>query len=66
MVAAVKVTVIADKCIGSGSCEMLAPEVFEVRDDGLAHVLADDPAPELASQVAQAAEACPTRAIRII
>lgn len=61
-----KVTVIAGKCIGSGSCEMLAPEVFEVRDDGLAHVLAAEPAPELAARVAQAAEACPTRAIQTV
>ena len=61
-----KVTVIAGKCIGSGSCEMLAPEVFEVRDDGLAHVLAAEPAPELAARVAQAVEACPTRAIRAV
>lgn len=66
MVTAVKVTVIADKCIGSGSCEMLAPEVFEVRDDGLAHVLTAEPGPELDGLVAQAAAACPTRAIRTV
>ena len=45
---------------------MLAPEVFEVRDDGLAHVLAVEPDPELAARVAQAAEACPTRAIQTV
>ena len=28
-----------DKCIGSGSCELLAPEVFVVGEDGLAELL---------------------------
>ena len=55
----------ADKCIGSGNCEMLAPDVFEVRDDMVCHILADEPAPELTEDAELAVEACPTRALRI-
>ena len=58
-----KVILHVDKCIGSGSCEMLAPDVFEVRDDGLCHILLDEPGPDLIDRVDQAVEACPTRAI---
>ncbi len=55
----------ADKCIGSGNCEMLAPDVFEVRDDMLCHVLVDEPGTELAEDAELAVEACPTRALRL-
>ena len=55
----------ADKCIGSGNCEMLAPDVFEVRDDMVCHILTDEPGPELVEDAELAVEACPTRALRI-
>ena len=32
-----------DKCIGSGSCELLAPEVFVVGEDGVAELLDGTP-----------------------
>jgi ferredoxin len=54
-----------DKCIGSGSCEMLLPEVFEVGEDGLAHVLDPDPPAELSAKLNQAVESCPTTAISV-
>lgn len=33
-----KLVVDQDKCIGCGACVALAPEVFELRDDGKAQV----------------------------
>jgi ferredoxin len=60
-----KVELDVDKCIGSGSCEMLAPEVFEVREDGLAHVLDASPGSELDQKVTAAEESCPTTAISV-
>ena len=54
-----------DKCIGSGSCEMLAPEVFEVGEDGLAKLLDASPGSEMESKVRAAEESCPTRAIAV-
>jgi ferredoxin len=59
------VEVDGDKCIGSGSCEMLVPEVFEVGEDGLAHVLDPNPPGELAAKVQQAVDGCPTSAISV-
>ena len=62
----VKIKVDLDKCIGSGSCEMLAPGVFEVSDEGLCQVLAADAGSEPESRVYKAAESCPTRAISVV
>ena len=53
------------KCIGSGNCEMLAPEVFEVRDDMVCHILVEEPGPDLAEDTELAVESCPTRALRL-
>lgn len=41
------------------------PEVFEVRSDGYLYVLQDEPGPELADRVNEAAEMCPTGAITV-
>ena len=53
------------KCIGSGNCEMLAPDVFEVRDDMVCHILVEEPGPDLAEDTEMAVESCPTRALRL-
>ena len=55
----------ADKCIGSGNCEMIAPDVFEVRDDMVCHILVVEPGAELAEDAELGVESCPTRALRI-
>jgi ferredoxin len=59
-----RIDVDRDRCVGSGTCEMLAPDVFEVGDDGIVAVLrpgADDPAHETAVQ--DAVQQCPTQAL---
>ena len=60
-----KVVVHVDMCIGSGACEMLAPDVFEIGDDMKCRVLIEEPGNELHDDVEMAAGACPTRAIVI-
>lgn len=50
-------------CIGCGSCPAVAPNTFEMGDDGLAHVcteVGDDDA-----TVASARDCCPTQAISL-
>ena len=58
-----KIELIVDQCIGSGSCEMLAPTVFEVGNDGYAKVLDSSPGSELEADVKAAEASCPTSAI---
>ncbi len=58
-----KPKIIADECIGDGICEEICPEVFELRDDGLAYVINEDPDPSLRDKIDEAIEECPTSAI---
>jgi ferredoxin len=51
------------RCAASAECELICPEVFEVED--VARVKVPEPPPELADRVREAAEACPTGAIRV-
>jgi len=57
--------VIEEDCTGCGSCVEICPEVFEMGDDDLAHVIAD-PVPEGAEdKCEEACESCPADAIEI-
>ncbi|MCE5323040.1 ferredoxin [bacterium] len=58
-----KARVIEEECIGDGSCADTCPEVFEMRDDGVAHVIADPVPPEAEEKCRQACEDCPVDAI---
>ncbi|MEU2227789.1 ferredoxin [Streptomyces sp. NPDC018347] len=60
-----RVTTERDRCVGSGQCAMLSPEVFDQDDDGLVTVVREEPAEDLRAQVLQAADLCPSRAIRV-
>lgn len=52
-------------CIGDGICADICPEVFEMRDDNLSHVIDENPGEELQGKVREAADACPTAAITV-
>ncbi|MBB3086017.1 ferredoxin [Geodermatophilus sabuli] len=60
-----RVTADLERCVGSGACEALVPEVFEVGDDGVVTVLRPEPAPEEESDVREAVAQCPTRALAL-
>jgi ferredoxin len=53
------------RCVGSGTCEALAPAVFEVDDDGVLAVLHSQPAEDEVPDVRDAVDACPTRALAL-
>jgi ferredoxin len=53
------------KCSGIGLCEMTAPAVFEVGDDGQAHVLDEAPSDGERGAAYDAASSCPTGAITV-
>ena len=52
-----------DTCIGCGVCPSVCPEVFEMRDDGLSHVIVDTVPAEDAAKDAE--ESCPVDAITV-
>jgi ferredoxin len=55
----------ADLCIGDGVCEDLCPSVFQIGEDGFAHVIDENPEAEQYGCVRDAEVACPTSAISI-
>jgi ferredoxin len=60
-----RVEVDRERCVGSGTCEALAPAVFEVDDDGVLAVLRPEPGTDLLVDVGDAVTACPTRALTL-
>lgn len=61
-----KVTVDQEKCCSAGTCAMLAPEVFDQRDeDGVVVLLDSEPPADQHDDTRQAAEMCPARAIEL-
>ncbi|SDP83362.1 Ferredoxin [Actinopolyspora xinjiangensis] len=61
-----KVVVDEDRCCGAGQCVLLAPEVFDQRDeDGVVELLDAEPSEERADGVRHAASVCPARAIHV-
>lgn len=61
-----KVRVDPEICAGFGICTGIAPEVFELHDDGYAVVLVSEIAPEDEDLMLRAESQCPARAISII
>jgi ferredoxin len=57
-----KVTVDATTCVGCGLCEQNCPEVFQIKDDGIAHVKAQTCATHNLKDVA---DMCPVNAIQV-
>jgi len=57
-----KVTVDESSCVGCGLCEQNCPNVFEMKDDGLAHVKSFTDA---GCNLAEVADQCPVSAIKV-
>jgi ferredoxin len=62
----VRVEVDRDLCASTGGCEALAPDVFEIADDGELVVLRPVPDEADLPDVRKAVEGCPTRALRLV
>ncbi|GAA4737051.1 ferredoxin [Actinomycetospora chibensis] len=54
-----------DKCTGLGICESLAPEFFEVSDDGNLTLLEEEAGPDALDDVREAVAGCPTEALSL-
>jgi ferredoxin len=55
----------ANKCSSIGMCEAVAPDVFEVGDDGALKILQPNPCEDRRAEMEEACSACPTNALRI-
>ncbi|MFC5995024.1 ferredoxin [Pseudonocardia hispaniensis] len=53
------------RCTGLGLCESIAPEFFEIQDDGTLAVLRSDVEEADRAVLTEAIRACPTEALRI-
>ena len=60
-----RVVVNFDRCQSNAVCMSIAPEVFEVRDDGNLYVLQETPDESLRDKVQESVDACPMMAISI-
>lgn len=59
-----KVSVTREKCIGAGSCEALASNVFKLDEQNIAVVISQDGNTD--AEKLLAAQSCPTNAITVI
>jgi ferredoxin len=60
-----KVSVDYDLCTSNAVCMGIAPEVFEVRDDGYMYILNDQPGPDFDEQLREAVASCPNGALSL-
>lgn len=60
-----KIKVDFDLCEANGLCEAMAPEVFELDDDDLLQVHAEETTDDNLGEVQRAAAACPRAAIAL-
>ena len=58
-----KVKVIRDKCISAATCVAIAPDTFELDDEGIAIIKNPDGDDE--QTIIDAAKSCPTQAIEV-
>lgn len=61
-----RISVDRGKCCGFGTCTVLAPELFDLRDeDNLAYPLMEEPEPGLQDSARKAEAECPSEAITV-
>lgn len=58
-----KAKVIRENCIGCGACQAIAPNIFEIDDEGLSKVLSEEVSENDEEDFKDALESCPTGAI---
>ncbi len=61
-----KIEVDRGRCSGIGICESIAPEVFEISDDGALMLLHDTTDSRNKADVTEAVRACPARALGLV
>lgn len=60
-----KIVVDRTRCASIGMCESVAPDVFEIGDDGALAILQENPGEERRAEIETACMDCPTQALSI-
>lgn len=61
-----RITIDEEKCCGAGQCVLVAPEIFDQRDeDGVVILLEAEPPAEQHAAAREAAAVCPAAAIEV-
>ncbi len=60
-----KIVVDYELCEGLGMCEAMAPEFFEVQDEGQVGLLDEHPSEEHRQDLSAAVDACPMHALSL-
>jgi ferredoxin len=60
------VVVDREKCTGIGICESLAPDRFEINDDGELVLLQAEVSADEVAELEGVVQACPTAALRLV
>jgi ferredoxin len=60
-----RIVVDYSRCGSQGLCEMEAPELFEIQEDGLLKVLDEEPSEHQRTEAEAAVIACPNRALSL-
>lgn len=62
-----KVAADKHKCVGAGTCVVVAPDVFDQDDaDGIVVLLEDQPGEDRRAAVTEAVDFCPAQALMIV
>jgi ferredoxin len=61
-----RVIVDTEKCAGFGVCENIIPEVYQVGDDGLTHVLTEELTEDMRVDLEASVAECPRQALRLV
>ena len=57
---------VSDECVGVGQCVTIAPEVFDLDDDGYSRTRVGTVPADQREQVLRAVSSCPTGAIEVV
>jgi len=60
-----KIAIDRDVCRGAGICVGLAPDLFDIADDGAVVAAVETVPPEVLDVVIEAVSSCPTRALSL-
>ena len=61
-----RIVVDYDRCDSNAVCMGIAPDIFEVRDDGFLYVLDETPSADRRADVERAVALCPMQAISLL